>query len=69
MKARATIVARGFVPDGAGGYRLYDDLSAVEKTAFGKRLVQHMGDTINRYASVHPEAIQHIASCASQDDA
>lgn len=67
MKQKTTITARGFVPDGAGGYRPYDDLGASERKAFGERLVQRMGDTINRYASVNPEAIPCIARCAAVD--
>lgn len=62
------ITVRGFVPDGNGGYRPYEELSAEEKKAFGEKLVQRMGDAINQYASVHPEAIPRIiaAGCGKR---
>lgn len=57
---KAEIKSRCFVPYGAGGYRLYDDLSATEKKAFSNRLVKRIGEAFNRYASVHPEAISRM---------
>lgn len=67
MKAKTAIKARGFVSDGAGVYRPYEDLSGSEKKAFAKTLVQRMGDTINRYASVHLDVIPGVLKCAVKD--
>lgn len=50
----------GFVQDGTGVYRPYEEMSAAEKRVFGRAIVQRMGEAINRYASVHPETIPRI---------
>ena len=36
-KKNNELTVRGFVPDGNGGYRPYEDLTEAEKDAFGKR--------------------------------
>lgn len=59
------ITCRSWVPDGKGGHRLYDELSAEEKDAFGEKLVGRMGKAINDYASIHPEAIPRIIAAGT----
>jgi len=57
-KKNNELTVRGFVPDGNGGYRPYEDLTEAEKDAFGKRIVEKMGRVINDYFSQHPEAYE-----------
>ncbi|MBQ6163951.1 MAG: hypothetical protein IJK23_05705 [Clostridia bacterium] len=55
-KKNNELTVRGFVPDGNGGLRSYEELSEEEKDAFGKKIVERMGRVLNDYFSIHPEA-------------
>ncbi len=60
MAKRATIVCRGFVPDGAGSYRRVEDLTPAERAELGCALADRMGRAINDHFSQHPEDYERI---------
>lgn len=60
------IICRGFVPDGNGGYRPYDELSDTEKKAFERKAVERMGKVFTDHCSVHPEAIPRILAAGEK---
>ena len=55
MAKNKEITVRGFVPDGKGGYRPYEELSEKEKYAFAKKINERMGQVMNDYFAQHPE--------------
>ena len=60
------ITVRGFVRDGNGGYRPYEDLSGEEKKAFGRKAVECMGKKFADHCTIHPEAIPHILAAGEK---
>lgn len=51
-----TITVRLFVPDGNGGYINHEDLTREQQKAFGKILVNRMGEALNYHFSAHPDS-------------
>lgn len=61
MAKRQEIRCRGWVPDGAGGWRsVEDDLTPEERAEFGRQLVQRMGRALNDHFSACPEEYERI---------
>lgn len=45
------------VPDGRGGYRLLNELTAEERSAWARSRAERMGEAVNAYYSAHPDEI------------
>ena len=45
------------VPDGNGGYRTLDELTAEERSAWARSRAERMGEAVNAYYSAHPDEI------------
>ena len=61
MARNQKIICRGFVPDGAGGYRsVENDLTPEERRELGARIVQRMGRALNDHYSAHPEEYRRV---------
>ena len=60
MAKRAKIVCRGFVPDGAGGYRRVEDPTPAERAELGRTLAEQMGRALNDHYSQHPEDYERL---------
>lgn len=46
------------VPDGAGSYRSWNDLSSTEQSEAAQSMAKRMGDVLSRYVQQHPEVLQ-----------
>ena len=60
MAKRAKIVCRGFLPDGAGGYRRVEDLTPAERAELGRALADCIGRAINDHFSQHPDEYRRL---------
>ena len=47
-----------FVPDGAGSYRDWNDLSSTEQSEAAQSMTKRMGDVLSRYVQQHPEVLR-----------
>lgn len=46
------------VPDGAGSYRNWNDLSSTEQSEAAQVISKRMGDVLSGYVQQHPEVLQ-----------
>ena len=59
--AKQKIICRGWVPDGAGGWRsVEEDLTPEERADLGRKLVQRMGQALNDHFSAHPDEYRRL---------
>ena len=58
------ITIRLFVPDGNGGYINREDLTPEQKSDFGRKLVNRMGEALNYHFSTHPDAYRIVCRSA-----
>ena len=65
MSRGKPVVARGWVPQGDGTYKNLEDLTPEERKAFGDKLAERIGRTVNRYYSAHPEEIPRFLAATS----
>ena len=60
-KRQQKIICRGWVPDGAGGWRsVEEDLTPEERAELGRNLVLRMGQALNDHFSAHPEEYERL---------
>lgn len=65
-KDNQPLILRGFVSDGNGGYRPYEELSDEEKKAFGRKAVERMGKVFTDHCTIHPEDIPRVLAAGEK---
>lgn len=65
-KDNQPLILRGYVSDGNGGYRQYDELSNEEKKAFGRKAVERMGKKFADHCTIHPEVIPSVLAAGEK---
>lgn len=54
------LTCRSYIQQPDGSLTAVDDLTEEERAAFGERIAQRMGKTLNEFFSVHPEEYTKI---------
>lgn len=58
--AKGKIKCVFYIPDGAGEYRRYEELSEREKKSFCDSLAERMNGALSDYFAAHPEELEKV---------